>query len=128
MGYGKSKETVLAREKAIRKAKLNIFTIRRGSGSWESNVPEPHSIPFAVEGKCGSVIVQLMPAPKGTGLVCQSEIQKILKLAGVKDVWSKTKGKTTARLNLIKATFSALKQLKEIKIQPKHVEEVKIFE
>ncbi|MFT4305063.1 MAG: hypothetical protein ACMXX8_03140, partial [Candidatus Woesearchaeota archaeon] len=33
IGYGKSRETVPAREKAIRRAKLNIFKIRRGSGS-----------------------------------------------------------------------------------------------
>lgn len=128
VGYGKSKETVPAREKSFRNAKLNIIKIRRGSGSWESNVPEPHSIPFAVEGKCGSVKVKLMPAPKGTGLVCQSEIRKILKLAGIQDIWSRTSGKTTSRINLIKATFAALRKLKEVKVQPKHVDEVKIFE
>ncbi|MBU0461234.1 MAG: 30S ribosomal protein S5 [Nanoarchaeota archaeon] len=128
IGYGKSRETVPAREKAFRNAKLNLIKVRRGSGSWESNVPEPHSIPFAVRGKCGSVIIRLMPAPKGTGLVCQSEIQKILRLAGIKDVWSKTEGQTRSRINLIKATFEALKQLKEMKIQPRHIEEVKIFE
>src|SRR3989338_8376894 len=46
MGYGKSKETVPAREKAIRKAKLNLIKIKRGCGSWECGCKEPHSIPF----------------------------------------------------------------------------------
>ena len=66
VGYGKSKETVPAREKAFRQAKLNMIKIRRGSGSWEARVNEPHSIPFKVTGKCGSVKVTLMPAPRGT--------------------------------------------------------------
>ena len=65
IGLGKSQETVPAKNKAIRKAKLNVFKIRRGSGSWESASDEPHSLPFEVKGKCGSVNVKLMPAPKG---------------------------------------------------------------
>ena len=48
VGYGKSKETVPAREKAFRNAKLNIFKIRRGCGSWECMCGEPHSIPFMI--------------------------------------------------------------------------------
>jgi small subunit ribosomal protein S5 len=40
LGYGKSKDTVPAREKALRNAKLNVFMIRRGSGSWESNTKD----------------------------------------------------------------------------------------
>jgi small subunit ribosomal protein S5 len=84
LGSGKAKETVPAREKAIRNAKLNIIKIRRGSGSWESASKEPHSIPFTVTGKSGSVILTLMPAPKGTGLKVEKEVQKILELAGIK--------------------------------------------
>ncbi|MFH1771049.1 MAG: 30S ribosomal protein S5 [archaeon] len=122
MGYGKSKETVLAREKAIRKAKISIFTIKRGSGSWESQSSEPHSIPFAVEGKCGSVIIRLMPAPKGTGLCIEKECAKILEFAGIKDVWSKTFGQTKNKMNLIKALEQALKKLVQTKVQLKHTD------
>jgi small subunit ribosomal protein S5 len=128
MGYGKSRETVPAREKATRKAKLNMINIRRGCGSWQCNCKEPHSIPFEVEGKCGSVKVKLMPAPKGTGLCAGSEIAKVLKLAGVEDVWSKTTGKTTSRINLTTALTQALKKLMEIKVQSKHKETLNIKE
>jgi len=62
-----------------------------------------------------------MPAPKGTGLCVEPECQKILKLAGIKDVWSKTFGQTKTKINLVKACFSALKQLIETKIQHKYV-------
>lgn len=128
MGYGKSKETVPAREKAVRNAKLNLIKIRRGSGSWESNAKEPHSIPFAVEGKEGSVKLRLMPAPKGAGLVTEKEVQKILRLAGIKDVWSKTSGHTKTKTNLIMAAMKALEQLHETKIQPNHHKTLSIVE
>ncbi|MBI4453264.1 30S ribosomal protein S5 [Candidatus Woesearchaeota archaeon] len=111
IGYGKAKETVPAREKAIRQAKLNVRKISRGCGSWECNCGNPHTIPFQVEGKCGSSIVKLFPAPKGTGLCIEKESAKILKLAGIKDVWSKSAGQTGTKLNHLKACVQALDNL-----------------
>jgi len=116
IGYGKSKETVPAREKALRKAKLNLIKIRRGCGSWECNCKEAHSIPFKVYGKCGSVEINLIPAPKGTGLKAEKECQKILRLAGIKDIWSTTLGKTGTKINLIYACMRALESLMETKV------------
>lgn len=117
IGYGKSKETVPAREKANRNSKQNIIKILRGCGSWQCGCRNPHSIPFAVEGKCGSVRIKLIPAPRGTGLCIERECGKVLKIAGIKDVWSKTFGQTRTKINLITACFGALKKLNEIKIQ-----------
>ena len=111
VGHGKAKETVPAREKAIRNAKLNIVKIRRGSGSWQSNSTDQHSLPFRVRGKCGSVIIDLIPAPKGTGLVVEKECQKLLRLAGIQDVWSRTRGQTNSKLNTLYACFAALREL-----------------
>lgn len=128
IGYGKSKETVPAREKAFRRAKLNITKIRRGCGSWQCRCKDSHSIPFKVEGKCGSVQVKLMPAPKGTGLCAGSETAKILKMAGVSDVWCKTAGKTTSRVNLVIAVIDALNNLVSTKIKSKHIEELNIMD
>jgi small subunit ribosomal protein S5 len=128
IGYGKSRETVPAREKAIRRSKLNIFKIRRGSGSWESSSVEPDSIPFKVYGKCGSTEITLIPAPKGTGLCVEKECAKILELAGIKNVWSKTRGHTNTKINLIKACEKALKQLSSVKILPNHFNDLTIVE
>src|SRR3989338_3835814 len=111
LGYGKAKETVPAREKAFRSAKLNVFKIRRGCGSWECDCKTPHSIPYAVHAKCGSVKVTLIPAPKGTGLCIEKECAKILQLAGIKDVWSKIIGQSNTKINTIKACEDALKNL-----------------
>ncbi len=126
LGYGKSKETVPAREKAFRNAKLNIFKIRRGS--WRGIYPEPHTIPFAVEGKCGSVRLKLIPAPKGTGLKVDKEVGKILELAGVGDIWSEMQGKSRTKMNLIKATEDALKKLMSTKIKEEHYKKLIIIE
>ncbi len=118
MGYGKAKETVPAREKSIRNAKLNIIKIRRGNGTWQDSGNEPNTIPFIVRGKCGSIRVTLMPAPRGTGLCISQEAKKILQLAGVKDVWSKIEGRTHTKTNVLRACFDAMKQLMEIKVRP----------
>lgn len=128
IGYGKSKETVPAREKAIRNAKLNIMKIRRGCGSWQCGCKQPHTIPFNVQGKCGSVIIKLMSAPKGTGLCVESECRKILELAGIKDIWSKTRGQTGSKNNLIHACSDALKKLVEMKVAQKYFSELGIVE
>ena len=116
MGIGKSKETLPAREKAIRKAKLNIIKVKRGSGSFEGSSEELHSIPFKVEGKCGSVRIILTPAPQGTGLVIGKEGRKILKLAGIKDIYSKSWGQTRTTINYATAIMIALKKLNEFKL------------
>lgn len=126
VGYGKSKETVPARDKAIRKAKLNIKKIRRGCGSWQCGCREPHSVPYAVEGRCGSIRLKLMPAPKGKGLVVQKEIQKILRLAGIRDIWSRASGDTRTTLNMIHACVNALNTLVETKIKEEHRESLSI--
>ena len=128
LGYGKAKETVPAREKATRKAKVNLIKIRRGCGSWQCGCKQPHSIPFAVEGGCGSVRIKLMPAPRGTGLSVASECQKILGLSGIKDVWSKTQGQTGSRINIINALLDALRKLSQIKVQLKQTENLGLSE
>lgn len=126
LGYGKSKETVPAREKAVKSAKLNIIKIRRGCGSWKCGCGEPHSIPFEVVGKCGSCVMILRPAPKGTGLCVEKECAKILRLAGVKDVWSKSFGHT--KDNLVRASFVALRKLAETKIGVREIEACGVVE
>jgi len=128
LGYGKSKETVPAREKSIRNAKLNLIKIRRGCGSWQCGCKEPHTIPYKVQGKCGSVIVKLSPAPKGTGLKIEGECAKILDLAGIKDIWSKTLGKTSTKFNLIYACIDAINKLMEIRTKTEDFSNLGIVE
>ncbi|MFP4523017.1 MAG: 30S ribosomal protein S5 [Candidatus Nanoarchaeia archaeon] len=128
IGFGMSQETVPAREKAFRQAKLNMLMVRRGTGSWADASTEPHSIPFAVEGKCGSYRIVLRPAPKGKGLVCDKEVAKILALAGIKNVWSKSFGQKKNKMNVFKATVQALRKLSSTNVQDGHRETLAISE
>tara|TARA_Y100000310_G_C20621506_1_gene783572 strand:+ start:705 stop:1484 length:780 start_codon:yes stop_codon:yes gene_type:complete len=116
LGYGKSKETLPAREKALRKAKLNIIKIKLGYETPGDRSAGAHTVPFVVEGKCGSVRIKLIPAPRGTGLVIGDECKKILKLVGIKDVYAVTKGQTKTTFNLAKACIDALSKTTEMKL------------
>lgn len=107
-GTGKAKQLRVAIQKAIRDAKINIIPVRRGCGSWECTCGEPHSLPFKVYGKAGSVEVWLMPAPKGTGLAVGSVLKVLLNYAGIKDAWSFSRGETRSSENFIKAGYMAL--------------------
>jgi small subunit ribosomal protein S5 len=118
---GKNQEVIA---KSTNKAKLNLIPIRRGCGSWECSCGSNHSIPFEIEGKSGSVTIKLIPAPKGIGLCVSNEVKKLLKLAGIHDVWCKTRGNTQMRINLIKATFNALKKINTYKTKDEFEKEV----
>jgi len=115
VGMGKGLEMRPTIEKAVRNAKKNIISINRGCGSWECTCGEKHTVPFKVNGSNSSVKIDVMPAPKGTGVVAGDTARKIIELAGIKDAWSKTKGKTTRTLNFAFATLDALKQTRKMK-------------
>ena len=109
IGIGKAKQLRQAIDKAIREAKLNIAPVRRGCGSWACSCNEPHSVPFAVEGKSGSVRVKLIPAPKGTGLVAGDAAKVVLRYAGIKDIWTWSRGETRTTINFVAAVYNALR-------------------
>ncbi len=114
IGLGKAKRVRNAIEKGIRLAKLNLYPIRMGCGSWECDCGEGHTLPFKVRGKAGSVVVTLLPGPQGLGLVAGDTAKVVLKMSGVKDCWSKSIGKTTTTNSFAFATFEALKQTMSI--------------
>lgn len=118
IGYGKSKETLPARAKAARQAKLGIVKIAVGYESPEERKfgAEPHTVPFIVKGKCGSVRIKLIPAPRGTGLVVGNEVKKILRLAGIKDVYGVSSGQTRTTFNVAKACLDALCKTMEMRL------------
>jgi len=109
LGLGKARQLRIAIEKALIDAKLNIIPVRRGCGSWECRCGEPHSVPFKVRGKSGSVEIELIPAPLGTGLVAGDVAKSVLRMAGIRDVWTWTRGETRTTINFAKAVFEALR-------------------
>lgn len=100
IGIGKSHEVTGAIQKGIAKAKKNMIKV----------VLDDSTIPHDIKIKYKAAKILLMPAVKGTGLIAGGTVRKVLELAGVKDILSKTYG-TTNKLNNSKATFEALKQL-----------------
>ena len=77
-----------------------------------------------MEVKRGSVIVKLIPAPKGIGLCVSNEIKKIMRMAGISDIWCKSRGNTKMRTNFTMAVFKALQKLNVYKIKPEFQEKV----
>jgi small subunit ribosomal protein S5 len=125
-GQAKGKEVGSSIRKAIENAKLNLIEIRRGCGSWECGCGTPHTVPFAVTGKSGSVEVTLKPAPRGISLATGNVAKKILAIAGIKDCWTFTKGKTKTTVNYAKAVFNALEKNAEMRVMPNEAKKVGI--
>nr|AKQ01215.1 30S ribosomal protein S5P, small subunit ribosomal protein S5 [uncultured euryarchaeote Rifle_16ft_4_minimus_1523] len=116
IGEGKDVQVGVAIRKAIDTAKMNIISIKRGCGSWECGCGLGHTVPFEVEGKAGSVKVELRPAPRGLGLASGGTAKKVLEIAGIKDVWTKVYGETRTTINFAKATFDALLKTTTMKV------------
>jgi len=110
IGIGKAPRVRNAIEKGIADAKVSIASVARGCGSWECACGENHSLPFKVIGESGSVEVQLIPGPKGLGLVAGDTAKVVLRLAGIKDCWSKAFGSTQTVVSFAYSTFFALQQ------------------
>ncbi|MBZ3884393.1 40S ribosomal protein S2 [Sciurus carolinensis] len=83
LGVKCSKEVATAFRGAIILAKLSIVPVPRGF--WGNKIGKPHTVPFKVTGRCGSVLVRLIPAPRGTGIVSAPGPKKLLLMAGSDD-------------------------------------------
>ncbi len=109
IGMGKSKQMRIAIEKANNAAYLNVSPVKLGCGSWECRCDQKHSVPFKVKGKGGSVTIEILPAPRGLGLVAGGKIRNLLKLAGLKDAWTTAKGSTSTMNSTSKAVLKCLR-------------------
>jgi len=69
-----------------------------------------------VTGHSGSTRITLMPAPAGKGLVIGDYGRRVLNLAGITDVWSRSAGQTRTTINFARATFNALVELNRTRI------------
>ncbi len=116
IGTAKDRERFPAINKATRNAKKAIGRVIKGCGSWECKCGGSHSIPFKVVGRCASVTVELLPAPKGTGNVVGDKIKDVLNFVDIKDVWSKSSGNTSSALNFVTAAVRALVSTSDVRL------------
>ena len=109
IGNGKASQMRIAIDKATSASMLSVIPIKLGCGSWECRCNQLHSVPFRVTGKGGSVKIEILPGPRGLGIVAGENIGNLLKLAGIKDAWTRSYGSTNTMSSTTKAIYNALR-------------------
>ena len=100
-GTGKAREVPVAIKKAIEAAKKSLIRVPLIG----------NTLPHPIIGRHGAGRVLMKPASEGTGVIAGGAVRAVMTSAGVQNVLTKSIG-TTNPHNVIKATFDALKHLK----------------
>lgn len=101
-GYGKGRQVPLAIEKANKDARKHLMRVPLDANG---------SIPHEVTGRFCGAEVRLLPASEGTGIIAGSAVRNVCEMAGIRNILTKAYGSTNP-INLTKATFQALAQLR----------------
>ena len=100
-GYAKSNEVPQAIEKAQRKARRNMVTVKRLGTT----------VPHEVETRFSASTIRLIPATPGTGIVAGATVRAVLEMAGYSDCITKSLGSGN-KLNVVKATIDGLAKMR----------------
>lgn len=100
-GYGKAVEVPMAVEKATKAANRRMISVPIAE----------NTLPHQVWGHYGTAKVLLIPARPGTGIKAGEAVRAVVESEGITDILTKCFGSTNP-INLIKATFDGLRQLR----------------
>ena len=118
-GHGKANEVPDAIKKAIKDARTRITSVP---------IVEKRTVPHELQAKYLASTVLLKPAPKGKGIIASGSIRAVVELAGYKDIYTKSLGRSRSKINSVKATVKALSELRTAKqiaeLRGKKVEEI----
>ena len=109
MGVGKANAVPDAMRKASERARKNM----RGYNVYGT------TIPHEVVGRVAGARVLLKPASRGTGVIAGGSVRAVVEAAGIRDILTKSMGSANV-LNVVKATFDALDQLKSLEQEAAH--------
>ena len=102
VGVGKAVEIPEAIRKGKEDAAKHLVTVP---------VNENGSIPYDWNGEFGSATVLLKSAPEGTGIIAGGPARNVLKLAGYKNIRTKSLGSNNKQ-NVVLATIKGLSEIK----------------
>ena len=100
-GFGKANEVPDAIRKGSEMARRELVAVTM----------KERTIPHDVIGEHGGARVLLRTASPGTGVIAGGAMRAVLDVSGVRDVLGKSLGSKN-KLNVVKATFDALRQLR----------------
>lgn len=101
LGVGKANAVPDAMRKATERAHKNMRKVSLSDTT----------VPHEVIGQVAGARVLLKPASRGTGVIAAGGVRAVLEAAGIRDILTKSLGSANV-LNVVKATFDALSQLK----------------
>jgi small subunit ribosomal protein S5 len=105
LGYGKAGDVLSAIKKGQEHARKNMVIIPIEKGT----------IPHSIKMKYGAATIWLKPASEGTGVIAGGPMRSILEVAGIQNILAKNISKTNTKINVARATFEALKELRTLK-------------
>uniref|UniRef100_H0XTV3 Small ribosomal subunit protein uS5 n=1 Tax=Otolemur garnettii TaxID=30611 RepID=H0XTV3_OTOGA len=89
-------------------ATTTLSTISVQKGYWRNKISKPHAVPCKETGRCGPVLVHLIPAPRGTCTISAPVPKRLLQLASIGDSSTPARGGTATLGNSAKATFDVI--------------------
>lgn len=99
-GYGKAREVPIAIQKAMEKARKNMYRIPLNGGTLQ----------HPLNGEHGAARVFMQPASEGTGIIAGGAMRAVFEVVGVKDVLAKCIGSRNP-INVVRATIRGLTRM-----------------